>query len=76
MPIDSSPRIVDRGKVVEITATSITRIIIFHILFLCSVFEIHIVLFSRKLITITFKRISQHSAGKICIRAITFPIKE
>ena len=46
------------------------------VLFLCSVFEVHIMLFGGKLITIAFERIRQNPAGKICIRAITFPIKE
>jgi hypothetical protein len=33
-------------------------------------------LFSRKLIPITFERISEHPTGKIRIGTITFPIKE
>ena len=43
---------------------------------LWGIFEAYIVLFCRELISFTFERIGKYPTGEICVRAITFPIKE
>jgi hypothetical protein len=40
------------------------------------IFKTYITLFCGKLIVSTFERICEYAAGEICVRAITFPIKE
>tara|TARA_B100000315_G_scaffold34289_1_gene29013 strand:- start:68 stop:277 length:210 start_codon:yes stop_codon:yes gene_type:complete len=40
------------------------------------IFETYVMLFCGKLIVLTLERISKYPAGGICVRAITFPIKE